>query len=65
METFWMITKVIDCIFTITLIYLFSLRVKFNLTISDETISKFSNEQRVKYEKLKHSIDEFNKRIDD
>ena len=65
METFWMITKVIDCIFTIALIYLFFLRVKFSLTITDETIAKFSNEQKIKYEKLKQSIDEFNKKIND
>ena len=65
METFWMITRVIDCIFTIALIRLFLLKVKFNLTITDETIAKFSDEQRIKYEKLKHSIDKFNKKIDD
>jgi hypothetical protein len=62
METFWMITRVIDCLFTITLIYLFCSRVKFSLKITDETIAKFSKEQRIKYEELKDSIDEFNKK---
>ncbi len=61
METFWMITRVIDCIFTIAFIYLFFLRVKFSLKITDETIAKFSKEQKNKYEKLKNSVNEFNK----
>jgi hypothetical protein len=61
METFWMIIRIIDCIFTIALIYLFILRIKINLEITDETITKFSKEQKNKYKELKDSVNKFNK----
>ena len=61
METFWMIIRIIDCIFTIALIYLFILRIKINLEITDETITRFSKEKKNKYKELKDAVDEFNK----
>ena len=61
METFWMIIRIIDCIFTIALIYLFILRIKINLEITDETITKFSKEKKNKYKELKDSVNKFNK----
>jgi hypothetical protein len=61
METFWMIIRIIDCIFTIALIYLFISKIKIRLEITDETITKFSKEQKNKYEELKGAVDEFNK----
>jgi hypothetical protein len=61
METFWTIIRIIDCIFTIALIYLFISKIKIRLEITDETITKFSKEQKNKYEELKGAVDEFNK----